>query len=62
MNLSELEVKLKEISIPKDAYSLKGGLQNEVFCISNENGRWEVYYSERGNKAALKIFTAEKEA
>lgn len=62
MNLLQLKLKLKETSIPTDSYSLKGGLPNEVFCISNENVKWELYYSERGNKTALKTFTSEKEA
>jgi hypothetical protein len=60
MNLYQLELVLQKSKIPKDAYSLKGGLPNEQFCISHENGKWEVYYSERGNKTSLKIFDFEE--
>lgn len=42
--------------IPSHAYSLTGGYPNEAFCIGQNNGKWEVYYSERGNKTSLKIF------
>ncbi len=62
MNTSKLNEKLKGLNIPKDAYSLQGGFPNESFCIGEDNGVWETYYSERGNKTGLKTFTNEKEA
>lgn len=62
MNLMQLELELKKTNIPKYSYSLKGGLPNEVFCISNETRKWEIYYSERGNKTSLKTFEFEQEA
>lgn len=62
MNVSQLELILKESSIPTDVYSFKGGLPNEVFCIANERDCWAVYYSERGNKTGLRVFTSETEA
>lgn len=39
MNLMELEIELKKLDIPEDSYSLKGGLPNEVFCITENNGK-----------------------
>lgn len=59
-------VALKEIlqndKIPKDFYSLQGGLPNESYCIEKRGNNWEVYYSERGTKTDLKIFDTEDEA
>ena len=63
MNLMELKDSiLKNESISQDAYSLNGGLPNEALCISFTNEKWEVYYSEKGNKTSLKMFKDESEA
>jgi len=62
MNLCELKRELDRLSIPKDAYSLRGGLPNESYCIGKKDGKWEVYYSERGRKSALQIFSGEHDA
>ena len=48
--------------MPEDIYSLDGGLPNESFCLNEEDGVWEVYYSERGVKSQLKRFASEGEA
>lgn len=42
MNINQLRNELEQLKIPKNAYGLKGGLQNEVFCIGMENNLWEV--------------------
>lgn len=62
MNIKELESRLISENIQSDLYSLDGGLPNEAYCISQSNGSWEVYYSERGNKSGLRIFQNEEEA
>lgn len=62
MNFKELESRLISENIRRDVYSLKGGLSNEAYCISQTNGIWEVYYSERGIKSGLKVFQKEEEA
>lgn len=62
MRLNELKKKLLELNIPSDVYSLNGGLPNESFCVNEDNGKWETYYSERGNKSGRKIFDTEEEA
>ncbi|MBU6121894.1 hypothetical protein [Hymenobacter siberiensis] len=41
---------------------LNGGLPNETYTIGKTTRGWEVYYSERGQKSNLKIFTSESEA
>ncbi|NLK78583.1 MAG: hypothetical protein GX284_12950 [Clostridiales bacterium] len=62
MTIKELEQELEQIGVPKDLYSIMiGGLPNEKLCIVRE-GKWQVYYSERGNKSGLKVFETETEA
>lgn len=62
MNVKQLRDELEKLKIPKNAYELKGGLPNEVFCIGMDNNSWEVYYSERGNKTNRKVFANEESA
>ncbi len=62
MQKNELEQKLLQEEVSKDLYSLKGGLPNESYCFNEQNGVWEVYYSERGTKSNLKAFNSETEA
>ncbi|MDF2822136.1 MAG: hypothetical protein K0R15_2584 [Clostridiales bacterium] len=62
MKIQELEKKLVEMEIPLNAYSLKGGLPNEAFCIGKQGSNWEVYYSERVEKVSKKEFQSEDEA
>lgn len=62
MKMKELQEKLEELNLPKYMYSLKGGLPNEACCIGENNGIWEVYYSERGHKSLLKTFEKEEDA
>ncbi len=62
MKKNELEQRLKSERIPEQFYSLKGGLPNEALCLNQENGKWEVYYSERGIKNGLKTFESEDDA
>ena len=62
MTLKELENKLIRNGVPKDAYSLSGGLPNEAYCIEESNGKWLVYYSERGSGTGKQCFNIEQEA
>ena len=62
MTLFELEIKLANSDVPNDGYSLTGGLPSEAYCIEASEGKWYVYYSERGCRTGLKIFDTEKEA
>ncbi len=60
--ISDLEKILTIKNVPKDSYSLTGGLPNEEYCIGYTGQNWEVYYSERGLKTGLKSFNSENEA
>lgn len=62
MTAIELECKLRELGVPNDLYSIMGGgLPNEQLCIVKD-GSWQVYYSERGQKAGLREFETETDA
>ena len=62
MKKQQLEQRLSNKNIPIHFYSLKGGLPNEALCLNENNGKWEVYYSERGIKTGLKTFQSEEDA
>jgi hypothetical protein len=63
MNKTELKTKLEQTGVYAEAYSLDGGLPNERYVLCQEaNGRWEVYYSERGQKSGLRSFDSESTA
>ena len=62
MNKQQLEKILLLNKVPKDLYSLKGGLPNEAYCLEEENDKWHVYYSERGIKTSIGYFKSEREA
>jgi hypothetical protein len=44
------------------AYSLEDERKNEALCLRNENGRWCVYYSERGLQTGKQFFEDEHSA
>ncbi len=56
MSIGELKAIFENEKVPKDLYSLSGRLPNESYCITQVNGQWEVYYSERGIKSSCKLF------
>ena len=62
MNKIELQERLSLEKIPTNVYSLNGGLPNERLCLGEVSGKWEVYYSERGDKSDLMIFDKETDA
>lgn len=63
MSVEELRKWLKSSGIPKHWYCLEGGLPNEAMCIDREDdGRWSVYYSERGRRSSLRLFDTEYDA
>ena len=62
MNKQELEEVLLLNKVPKDLYSLSGGLPNESYCLEKEKNRSHVYYSERGIKTSVGYFENEEAA
>lgn len=62
LNLAKLEEKLSSIGVKKSAYVL-GKYGEEKFCIlKNEESKWEVFASDRGNKNELQLFDSERDA
>ena len=62
MKIDELNKLLLIKNVPKEAYSLAGGLPNEAFCLEKLKEGWHVYYSERGNKNTIGKYLHEEEA
>lgn len=61
MNKEKLRSTLLNKGISRSYYSLEGGLPNEKFCLDCENGKWIVYYSERGIRTGIRYFDSEDE-
>jgi hypothetical protein len=63
MNREQLKRQLDTLRIDPTAYCLSGGLPNEQLVLNEgQNGIWEVYYSERGQKTSLRVFKSEESA
>jgi hypothetical protein len=63
MNQSELYKELKKQNIREDVYSLYGADIDERLVLNQlGNGKWEIYYFERGIKTGLRVYAEEQEA
>jgi hypothetical protein len=62
MNRDELKHILEREKFRPNTYSLAGGEPDEALCLSLEDGRWYVYYSERGMQTGKVGFDSESEA
>jgi hypothetical protein len=62
MNRHELKLVLESRKIRKDSYSLTGGHQPERYELDERDGKWLVYYSERGIETNKKEFSSESVA
>ena len=62
MNRTELKSLLDKANVSEDTYTFEGGLPYSKFCLSENYGKWYVYYSERGSKFDEKLFYSESDA
>ncbi len=62
MNIDELAETLERNRVPRDMHSIGGGLPNEAFGLGFFDGKWEVYYSERGQRSTIACFDDEEAA
>jgi len=62
MNRNQLQQVLQDERFNPRVYSLSGGMANNTLCISQENGRWCYYYTERGERIDEQWFASEDEA
>ena len=53
---------LTKLKIRKDAYTFACSFPNESYCLCFNRGKWEYYYSERGQRSGLRTFDTEHEA
>jgi hypothetical protein len=62
MNKNELQNLLNKEGFNPRTYSLDGGLPNDKLCLSAEDGRWCVYYTEKGVRFDEQWFDSEDKA
>jgi len=63
MNLAELRKRLIDEGVMGSAYCLEGGLPGDCYTVGRESdGRWSVYYSERGERHSVKYHDKEDDA
>jgi hypothetical protein len=61
MDIPELSRLLRSLGLPTDAYSISSD-RDETYCLVVEDGRWHVYYSQRGNRSNERVFQDEAAA
>ena len=61
MNSQEMLVRFELLGVPRDAYSV-GANRDESYSLIHEDGRWKVFYSERGNRNNEAVFVEEDAA
>lgn len=61
MNKLELIENLKTLNIPKNTYSIDD-VNNETLCLIMENGKWIIFYSEKGGRTDPEYFNDEETA
>lgn len=47
MNIEELKTRLEEEGCSKMNYAIEES-GSDVFCLQNQNGKWRIFYTERG--------------
>lgn len=64
MTVQELQTRLFELDIPHYYYNIcgTGDDEDQRICLTNEDGRWLVYYSEDGSRLELNDYSTEEEA
>lgn len=61
MDKQELINAFKNLNIPKNTYSIDE-VNNETLCLIMENGKWIIFYSEKGGRTDPEYFDDEKSA
>lgn len=64
MNATELKYELIRRGVNPDAYRICNEMlfAEEQYCLDNTNGKWQVYYAQRGARASLEEFERESDA
>lgn len=61
MDKLELIDAFKKLNIPKSTYSIDD-VNNETLCLIMENGKWIIFYSEKGGRTDPEYFDDEESA
>jgi hypothetical protein len=61
IDMQALAQKLKDLNVPEGYYSL-GHVRNERTCLVEIDGRWAVFFSEKGRMEDLHFFDSLGEA
>ncbi|MBF4176550.1 hypothetical protein [Lelliottia nimipressuralis] len=61
MDKLELIDAFKKLNIPKSTYSIDY-VNNETLCLIMENGKWIIFYSEKGGRTDPEYFDDEESA
>lgn len=59
--LEDLQRKLDSLGVPRSMYAL-GYERNEAYCVVLDDGKWHVFYAERGNRNSEVVFADEAAA
>jgi len=62
MNKDDLQRKLVEEKFNPRSYSLEDKQKDEALCLRCENGKWCVFYSEKGLQTGKECFDDESSA
>lgn len=64
MTTKELQTKLFELDIPHYYYNICGSSDDDEqrICLTEESGKWLVYYCEDGIRNDLSEYSSEEEA
>ena len=62
MNREELKDAVAEIGIADNMVAIKGYAEYAWCVVEAEDGTWEVFWGERGNKIELESFSSEHQA
>jgi len=62
MKRTEFIAEAKALGIPSDAYCFDGLGTGECYCVEIHGDGWMTFYSERGQRQGIRIFTNEDDA
>lgn len=62
MKIRELKKAVSKMNIPRGTISFQGRFPPDAHCITRVGRRWEVYYSEKGQKTDQVFFDSEHDA
>lgn len=62
MKYYEFLEKVKQNNLSEKMYCINNVIADDVYCITNNYNKWEVFYRERGQEFEKEIFRNEEDA